>query len=120
MKVTELNNYAIGVGDIAEALRSSSANLAMTNTTLEQSVGLITASYEVLQDSGRVGNGLKTISMRVQGYSKELEAMGVSVYDATGKVRSLFDIMKDASQVFDNLKAMGKDAQAYSLVDKLG
>ena len=49
------NNYAIGVGDIAEALRSSSANLAMTNTTLEQSVGLITASYEVLQDSGRVG-----------------------------------------------------------------
>ena len=58
--------------------------------------------------------------MRVQGYSKELEAMGVSVYDATGKVRSLFDIMKDASQVFDNLKAMGKDAQAYSLLDKLG
>ena len=55
MKVTELNNYAIGVGDIAEALRSSSANLAMTNTTLEQSVGLVTASYEVLQDSGRVG-----------------------------------------------------------------
>ena len=49
------NNYAIGVGDIAEALRSSSANLAMTNTSLEQSVGLITASYEVLQDSGRVG-----------------------------------------------------------------
>ena len=58
MKVTELNNYAIGVGDITEALRSSSANLAMTNTSLEQSVGLITASYEVLQDSGRVGNGL--------------------------------------------------------------
>ena len=120
MKVTELNNYAIGVGDIAEALRSSSANLAMTNTSLEQSVGLITASYEVLQDSGRVGNGLKTIAMRVQGYSKELEAMGVSVYDTTGKVRSLYDIMKDASQVFDNLKAMGKDAQAYSLLDKLG
>lgn len=114
------NNYAIGVGDIAEALRSSSANLAMTNTSLEQSVGLITASYEVLQDSGRVGNGLKTISMRVQGYSKELQAMGVSVYDATGKVRSLYDIMKDASQIFDNLKAMGKDAQAYSLLDKLG
>ena len=68
VKVTELNNYAIGVGDIAEALRSSSANLAMTNTSLEQSVGLITASYEVLQDSGRVGNGLKTIAMRVQGY----------------------------------------------------
>lgn len=120
MKVTELNKYAIGVGDIAEALRSSSANLAMTNTSLEQSVGLITASYEVLQDSGRVGNGLKTIAMRVQGYSKELEAMGVSVYDTTGKVRSLYDIMKDASQVFDNLKAMGKDAQAYSLLDKLG
>ena len=58
--------------------------------------------------------------MRVQGYSKELEAMGVSVYDTTGKVRSLYDIMKDASQVFDNLKAMGKDAQAYSLLDKLG
>ena len=55
VKVTELNNYAIGVGDITEALRSSSANLAMTNTSLEQSVGLITASYEVLQDSGRVG-----------------------------------------------------------------
>ena len=55
MKVTELNNYAIGVGNITEALRSSSANLAMTNTSLEKSVGLITASYEVLQDSGRVG-----------------------------------------------------------------
>ncbi|WP_291625991.1 phage tail tape measure protein [Clostridium sp.] len=115
-----MNNYAIGVGDITEALRSSSANLAMTNTSLEQSVGLITASYEVLQDSGRVGNGLKTISMRVQNYSKDLEKMGVSVYDATGKVRSLYDVMLDASKIFNNLKAMGKDAQAYSLLDKLG
>ena len=58
--------------------------------------------------------------MRVQGYSKELEAMGVSVYDTTGKVRSLYDIMIDASKIFNNLKAVGKDSEAYALLDKLG
>ena len=55
MKVTELNNYAIGVADLGNAFRSSASNLALANTDIEQSIGLITASFEILQDSGRVG-----------------------------------------------------------------
>lgn len=65
----------------------------------------------------RAGNGLKTISLRVQGYSEKLKELGVNTYDAQGKLRSLYDIMIDASKVYNQ---MASDADKYNLLETLG
>lgn len=65
----------------------------------------------------RAGNGLKTISLRVQGYSEKLKELGVNTYDAQGKLRSLYDIMIDASKVYNQ---MTSDADKYNLLETLG
>lgn len=111
------NNMAVNAGDIGEAFKSSASNLHLANTSLEESIGLITGGTEVLQDASRVGNGLKTVSLRVQGYSEKLRKLGVDTYDAQGKLRSLYDIMMDASRVYNQ---MASDADKYSLLETLG
>ena len=114
------NTYAISAGNIGNAFKSSASNLAMTGTTIEEASALITASYEVLQDDTRVGNGLKTISLRVQGYADKLSKLGVEAYTSTGRIRSLYDIMLDASNIYNELKLAGNDKQAYNLLETLG
>ena len=111
------NKYAISAGNIAEAFKSSAANLNLSNTSLEQSAALITSSYEILQNDTRVGNGLKTISLRVQNYAEDLKKLGLQVYDTEGNVRSLYDIMLDASKLYNS---MSSDSERYTLLEKLG
>ena len=60
MKVTAKNNEAISSEGIGEALQRSAASFNAANTTLEQSVALVTATNSVLQDPDKVGNMWKT------------------------------------------------------------
>ena len=61
------NNYAIGTDGIAEAMKRGGAVLSTYNVSLADSIGLITATNEALQDPARVGNGLKTIAINLAG-----------------------------------------------------
>lgn len=54
------NNEAISSGGIGEALQRSAASFNAANTSLEQSVALVTATNSVLQDPEKVGNMWKT------------------------------------------------------------
>lgn len=61
------NNEAISSGGIGEALQRSAASFNAANTSLEQSVALVTATNSVLQDPEKVGNMWKTVSARIRG-----------------------------------------------------
>lgn len=54
------NNFAIGSDGIGEALQRSASSMMAAGNTLEQTIGLVTAANEVVQDPARVGNGFKT------------------------------------------------------------
>lgn len=121
------NNFAISTGEIAEGLRVASAPLSLANNDLGQTIAMITASNEVMQDVNTVSNGLKTISMRLRGVSEDGEELdaklgdliknmtGVDLTDANGEFRSTFDILNDIGKVWDELD----DKQQALLLEKV-
>lgn len=65
------NNYAISSGGIGSALQRSASSMAAANNTIDETIALITAANEVAQDPEKVGNAMKTISMRIRGAKTE-------------------------------------------------
>lgn len=98
------NTQPIDTAGIFEGLTRSASSMAAANNTFEETVALLTAADSVVQDPARVGNGLKTISMRIRGATTELEAAGEStegMAESTASLRkevmalSGVDIMQD-------------------------
>ena len=114
------------------ALQNSSSAMAVANNSLDETIALITAGTEIVQDASKVGNGLRTISMRIRGMNEETEELDDSlvnikgdVYELTnGKVsimedpdtyKSTYQILQEISKVWDELT----DKQQAQLLDKL-
>lgn len=119
------NRYAVSASNIGEALQRSSSALASSGNSMEQSIGLVVAMNETLQDAEKSGTALKTISMRLRNTSGSLQEMGEdadgaaeSVTQLQQKIKSLsgvdimkdkdtfkstFDIMNELSKVWGNL-----------------
>ncbi len=72
------NNFAISSGGLGEAFKRSASSMAAANNTLRETAALITAANTVVQNPEKIGNGLKTISMRIRGAKTELEEAGES------------------------------------------
>lgn len=75
------NNFAITSQGLGEALRLSASALSEGGNTLDESIGIITAANEVVNDPSSVGTALKTLTLRLRGSKTELEEMGEDVSD---------------------------------------
>lgn len=71
------NNFAISSGGIGEAMARSASAMASANNTIDESIALIVAANNVIQDPDVVGNMWKTVSMRIRGAKTELEEAGL-------------------------------------------
>ena len=67
------NQFAEDNQDIVEGMERSAAALAATGTTYQDAFALFTGAQEVLQNSEVAGRALRSISMRVHGYSENSE-----------------------------------------------
>ena len=112
------NTQPIDTSGIFAGLQRSASSMSAANNTLEETIALITAGNAVLQDPERVGNGLKTISMRIRGATTELEEAGEStegMAESTAALRKEVmalagvDIMQDE----DSFKS------TYDILDEL-
>ena len=65
------NNFAISSGGIGEAMERSASSMRAANNTIDESIAMITAANEVAQNPEKVGNAMKTISMRIRGAKTE-------------------------------------------------
>lgn len=54
------NGFALTNEDIMTALQNSSSAMAVANNSLDETIALITAGTEIVQDASKVGNGLRT------------------------------------------------------------
>lgn len=84
------NKYAIDTGGLGDALARSASSMEAANNTLDETIALITAADEVVQDPDSVGNAMKTISMRIRGAKTELSEAGEStdgMVESTAKLR---------------------------------
>lgn len=112
------NTQPIDTAGIFSGLERSASSMKAANNTLEETIALITAGNAVMQDPERVGNGLKTISMRIRGATTELEEAGESTEGMAESTASLrkevmalagVDIMQDE----DTFKS------TYDILDEL-
>ena len=106
------NNEAISSAGIGDALQRSAASFNAANTSLEQSVALVTATNSVLQDPEKVGNMWKTVSARIRGAKTELTDMGEDtdgLVESTSKLQALVkgitgvDILESDGKTFEDI-----------------
>lgn len=52
-----MNGFALTNADIMTALQNSSSAMSAANNSLDETIALITAGTEIVQDASKVGNG---------------------------------------------------------------
>lgn len=116
------NNFGITSGGLGEILQRSAASLSAANTDLIKSIAIGTAGNEIINDPQKVGNGLKTLAMRLRGSTAELEAAGEEVDEyvtSTSKMQEGIkaltgvDIMKSATEYKDIYQILLKISRVF-------
>ena len=107
------NNYATSSSALSDNLSTVAATLAVSGTSFEQTVGLMTAGIEIMPDkASKVANGLKTISQRIRQIDGDtadkldefLGEHGLSRFDkVTGELKGTYEILEEISGIWDTL-----------------
>ena len=130
------NRFAISSGGIGEALQRSAASFKAANNTIDESIALVVAANNVIQDPDVVGTMWKTVTMRIRGAKTELEDAGLetdNMAESPSKLREQikaltnvdgtggFDIMADANNfksTYDIVLGIGQVWQQMADVDQ--
>lgn len=124
------NNFAIDTQGIGEALKRSAASFNSANTSLSESIALVTTANAVVQDPDSIGTTFKTMSARIRGAETELESLGEETDEytkTTSKLRDLiegltgFDIMEDEDtfkSIYDIVLGIGKEWDKLSDIEQ--
>lgn len=83
------NDFAITSKGIGDALMKSASALSVAGNTIDESVALITAANEVVQDPDSVGTALKTLTLRIRGLKTELKDAELDVENMANTTSSL-------------------------------
>lgn len=114
------NNYAVSSADLATNIGKVSSVMATTNTTYEETLGMMTGITEITRNAGKAANGLKTLATNfikiVDPASSDgvqmlavLDKLGISAYDADGQLRPMYDTLKDLDGVWSALDTNSQD-----------
>lgn len=120
------NKYAVSSGDLASSIGRVASTLQQSGTSFEETLGLMTGATEIIRNPGKVANGLKTISLRLQGMQEAADGstesvaglsskmqesfseIGVNIVDQNGNLRSTYDILVDIGRKWPELSAEQK------------
>ena len=117
-------------------MKRGGAVLSTYNVSLADSIGLITATNEALQDPARVGNGLKTIAINLAGMKASAkdgslevnktamalqQIAGVDIYEdkKTGKLKNMVQILDKVQEKWGSLSDAEQKALSESIAGKL-
>ena len=93
------NNFAISSGGIGEAMMRSASAFAEANNTIDESIALIVAANNVIQNPEIVGTMWKTVSMRIRGAKAELEEAGLETEFMATSVSALRDSINGLTNI---------------------
>lgn len=124
-KLDNLNNrYAVDAKGLGEGLSRSASAMYAANSSLDETLALLTGGGEITQNLAEMGSALRVISMRIRGQKGELEKLGeeyenvnslskiqtqllnrtgVNIYDLQDNFKSPYQILKEISVVWDKL-----------------
>ena len=125
------NNFAETNNDIVEGMKRSAAALAAVGTDYRDAYALFTGAQEILQNSEVAGRALRSISLRIRGYSESSEdglletdeelknitgdlidltktaehSQGVSIFKegSTTEFKSLVEYFGEISEIWDEM-----------------
>jgi len=112
------NTEPIDTAGIFEAMQRSASSLEASGNTYEQAVAMTTAANSVVQDSMKIGTGLKTISMRIRSSKTEIESAGL---DTEGMATSTAKLRKEIKALsgVDIMKNANEFKSTYDILDEL-
>lgn len=137
------NEFAVTAKGLGAGMANSASAMALSNTTFEQTMALLTGISEITQSPDEAGSFLKVASMRLRGMKGELEALGeevdssvdsiskvqtqilnlthgkVNIFDGAGEFRNYYEIMKDISDVYDELTSTEQSSLTEILFGKM-
>ena len=111
-------DYAVGAGDLAEALSRTGQAAQEAGVGLDQLNALVTAAQQSTARGGAViGNALKTIFTRLQRNDTldQLEAFNIAVRDVQGNILPAVTILQNFAGAYKNLA----DAQRAQLSEQV-
>ncbi|MGV2887921.1 phage tail tape measure protein [Paenibacillus taichungensis] len=111
------NKHPISTEGIGQAMQRSASSLAEANNSIEKSVALIAAANSNVQDPAKVGNSLKTLSMRLRGVDEDgtavdgllpsleekFQSIGLTLKKDEKTFKDTYDIFSDLHSVWDKL-----------------
>ena len=128
------NNFAVTTKDVGTALQLSSSALSANGVSMEKQIAMATAMNEVMQDSSKTGNSLKSISANMSGVifslkegdvqanksAKALEKLtGIKLFDeTTGNVMDMYEAMDKLSGKWDDLTEAQKSSIAQTIAGR--
>ena len=105
------NNFAISSSGLGEAMQRSAAALSLAGNTLDESLGLVTAANEVVQDPDVVGTWAKTLTMYLRAAKTDAEAAGIETVGMANSVSEVRDtIMSLTSKTSKPVDIMVNDS----------
>ena len=137
-KSNRMNNFSSDTAGLATAVEKAGAALHAAGTSYSESLGLIVAANDSLQNPSTVGQMLKTMSMRLRGASAaDLEKLGIDTEGMTQGKKSIvqqfkamagIDIMegtdyKSTYRILDELHAKWEslnDAERAAITEAVG
>ena len=105
LESNSLNNFSISTDGLASALQRSASALKTAGNNIDESIGLITAGNQVVQDPESVGAALRTIALRLTGTSvavQQLQDLGEETDGVVTTVSKLRDVIMSATKVASN------------------
>lgn len=99
-KINKIGNTAATSNDqIITGLQKSASAMAAMNSTLDENIALFTAAQEIVQNDSQVGNAIRSVSMRVRGYSEDTGELSEELANISGEVYDLTKVTEDAQGV---------------------
>lgn len=121
------NNNAISFDDLATMLQQSAATMKILGNNVDETIGLLTAGFEVLQNQ-KVAKGIQTIGLRIAGLNEDLSTAeglandvskalmkyaDVSVWDeTTGQLKNTYQILGEVARKWDEIGKTGGAQEA--------
>ena len=104
------NRFAITSQGVGESLKRAASSLAAANNTIDQSIGMIVAANNVIQNPEIVGNAVRTIAARLRNTAGELQDLGE---DADGAAESVTKLQQQLLQLTDGRVNIMLDASTF-------
>lgn len=113
------NNYSIGVDGLLTAISSGGNVLGSFGISIEETTALITSANESIQDTSRVGNGLKSIASNLAGLTTSAKDGTIQTNKTAKSLKEIAGIdiftdknknkVKTMTQMMDELSVKWKD-----------